>query len=55
VGTRTATAPTARDNVGLTGVASCTYSVIYDFGGFFAPLENGSTLNRVKAGATVPV
>jgi hypothetical protein len=56
VGTRTASAPVALDNVGHTSaVATCQYSVVYDFAGFFQPIDNGGVLNRVKAGSAIPV
>jgi hypothetical protein len=31
------------------------YSAIYDFSGFFAPVDNPPTLNNVKAGRAIPV
>ena len=46
---------TATDNVGHTGSASASYSVIYDFAGFFRPIDNLPTLNTVKAGQAIPV
>jgi len=55
VGSKTATAPTATDNVGYESSASCDYRVIYDFSGFFQPVNNPPTLNSVKAGQAVPV
>jgi hypothetical protein len=60
VGSKTASAPTAADNVGLSNDASCTYSVIYDWNGFFQPIDNldangNYVLNKAKAGSTVPV
>ncbi len=56
LGTKTATAPTATDNVGLTSVAAtCTYAVIFDFKGFFSPVENLPAVNVAKAGSSVPI
>lgn len=62
VGTKTATVPagTARDNVGHgSAAASCSYSVIYDWTGFFQPIDNldatgAYVLNSVKAGSAIP-
>jgi hypothetical protein len=63
VGTQTATVPagTAEDNVGHgSDAATCTYSVVYDFRGFFQPIDNKDAagnyvLNKAKVGSTVPV
>lgn len=55
VGRKTVIAPTATDNVGHTSApASCAYDVVYDYSGFYQPIDNGS-LNKVKAGSAVPV
>lgn len=54
VGSFTATCDGASDNAGNTGSASVSYSVIYDFGGFTAPIDP-QAVNQVKAGQTVPV
>ncbi|HSL30709.1 MAG TPA: PxKF domain-containing protein, partial [Anaerolineales bacterium] len=43
------------DSGGLTAVDSATVSVIYNFNGFFSPIENLPTFNTVKAGQGVPV
>jgi hypothetical protein len=54
---QTATAPagTAVDKVGLESKeATCEYSVVYDFDGFFRPVEM-EKFNRVKAGQAVPM
>lgn len=44
----------ATDVAGNGASATVWYSVLYDFSGFFQPVDNG-VLNRVKAGQTVPV
>lgn len=53
VGTRTSTA-VAVDKVGHTVQALCTYSVIYNWSGFFQPIDNGGVYNQVNAGRTIP-
>ena len=45
----------ASDEVGNVGTKSFVYHVIYDFAGFFSPVDNPEVLNRVKAGSAVPV
>ena len=55
VGTKSASAPTAEDNVGHAAGATCAYSVVFDFRGFFRPVDNPPTLNVVKAGSGIPV
>jgi hypothetical protein len=56
VGTHTASSPAPSDNVGHTGQpASCTYSVIYNFHGFFQPVDNNGIFNVAKAGSAIPV
>jgi hypothetical protein len=55
VGPKTATSPMAQDNVGQTSSATCAYSVIFNFAGFFKPIENLPTFNQVDAGRAVPV
>ena len=45
----------ATDNVGNNATTSCTYSVVYDFHGFFSPVDNLPTINSVKAGSAVPI
>jgi hypothetical protein len=61
VGSKTATAPTATDHVGLdSDPTSCSYSVVFDWNGFFQPVDNKDAngsyiLNKAKAGSTVPV
>lgn len=55
-GAHTATAPAALDNVGHESApTSCSYTVIYDFSGFFAPVDNPDITNVVKAGSAIPV
>jgi hypothetical protein len=46
---------TAVDNLGNEANRSCTYFVVYDFNGFFRPIDNLDTLNVVKAGQAIPV
>jgi hypothetical protein len=55
VGTKSASAPTAEDNVGHSAGATCVYAVVFDFRGFFRPVDNAPTLNVVKAGSGIPV
>ncbi|MDR6905567.1 hypothetical protein J2X63_001253 [Agromyces sp. 3263] len=58
VGSRTATvaAGTVQDNAGNTSLAvECDYSVVYDFAGFFRPVDMGGVVNSVKAGSAVPI
>ena len=56
VGTKTATAPTASDNVGHTSVpVSCEYRVVYGFAGLFAPIDRPNTMNASKAGQSIPL
>ena len=43
------------DNGGLTATDSATVFVIFNFTGFFQPVDNFPTINMVKAGASVPV
>jgi hypothetical protein len=57
-GTHTAqvAAGASKDNVGHTSPASntCSYSVLYNFIGFLAPVDN-NVLNAMKAGSTAPI
>jgi hypothetical protein len=46
---------TAVDNLGNTANRSCTYMVIYDFAGFFPPVDNPPDVNTVKAGQAIPI
>lgn len=43
------------DAGGLSTTASTTVQVIFNFAGFFAPVDPLPTLNRVKAGQAIPV
>ena len=43
------------DALGNKDSRSVTYEVIYDFSGFFSPVDNPDVLNQVKAGSTIPV
>jgi hypothetical protein len=45
----------ASDNVSNGATKSCSYSVIYDWNGFFSPVENPTAWNSAKAGQSVPV
>ncbi|HKY41582.1 MAG TPA: PxKF domain-containing protein [Pyrinomonadaceae bacterium] len=54
VGTTTVTASTT-DAHGNTGSATFTVTVLYNFTGFFQPVDNLPTLNVVNAGKGVPV
>jgi hypothetical protein len=55
IGPHTANAPSATDNVGHQSSASCSYSVIWNFSGFFQPVDNPDVLNVAKAGSAIPV
>jgi len=46
---------TATDNAGNTASATANYRVIYDFAGFFQPVDNLPTINEVKAGQAIPI
>ncbi len=54
VGTTTVTASTT-DAHGNTGSATFTVTVLYNFSGFFQPVDNLPTLNVVNAGKGAPV
>jgi hypothetical protein len=45
----------ATDGAGNPASKTVTYSVAYDFDGFFSPVKNGPNVNRWKAGLPVPV
>jgi hypothetical protein len=55
VGSITASCNGAADKAGNTNSASVTYTVVYNFSGFFAPIDNPPVCNVVKAGSAVPV
>jgi hypothetical protein len=46
---------TATDNAGNVAWLTHTYSVVYDFTGFFQPVDKPPTLNVVRAGLGIPV
>ncbi|MGB7876366.1 MAG: PxKF domain-containing protein, partial [Anaerolineales bacterium] len=46
---------TATDNAGNTATATVNYQVVYNFIGFFDPVENPPTFNLVKSGRAVPI
>jgi hypothetical protein len=46
---------TATDNAGNTTSASASYQVIYNFTGFFGPVDNQPVFNEVNADRAVPV
>jgi hypothetical protein len=46
---------TGEDNAGNTTTVDCAYLVTYVFDGFFQPVDNGGTLNVVKAGRAIPL
>ncbi|MBE7436604.1 MAG: hypothetical protein HS100_21995 [Anaerolineales bacterium] len=54
VGTKSVTCY-AMDNAGNTNSASTSYTVTYNFTGFFSPVDNLPTLNLVNAGRAIPV
>jgi hypothetical protein len=53
VGPKTFTVETA-DGAGNVASRGHAFSVVYDFGGFFSPVDNPDVLNRVQAGSVVP-
>ena len=55
VGEITVNCTGATDNAGNTGQAAVTYTVVYDFTGFFRPVDNPTVVNVVKAGSAIPV
>jgi hypothetical protein len=46
---------TATDLAGNSGSQDCTTNVIYDFGGFYPPVEPAPALNTAKAGSAIPL
>jgi hypothetical protein len=56
VGLKSVTMPAVSDVAANTNSSTaCSYSVFYNFSGFFQPVDNRPTLNTVKAGSAVPV
>jgi hypothetical protein len=58
VGLKTATAPegTSKDNVANDSPSvSCGYSVIFNFSGFFTPVDNNGVLNVANSGQAIPL
>jgi len=51
----TAACTGASDNAGNTNAASVTYQVIYNWNGFFRPVDNLPIWNKVKAGSAIPI
>lgn len=45
----------AVDNAGNQAARRCEYRVLYDFAGFFQPVDNLPVLNSLKAGSAVPI
>jgi len=54
-GSFTATCSGATDKAGNSGSASVTYSVGYNWTGFFQPVDNLPTINTVNAGQAIPI
>jgi HYR domain len=54
VGTTTVTS-TATDSSGNTATCSFTVTVLYDFTGFFQPINNPPSVNVVNAGRSIPI
>jgi hypothetical protein len=46
---------TAVDNADNSATTGCSYSVIYNWSGFFQPIDNLPVLNKAKAGSAIPV
>ncbi len=46
---------TATDNVGNQSTKQCPYSVIFNFHGFFQPVDNSGVYNMVNSGRAIPV
>jgi len=55
LGSITATCGGAEDNAGNLNSASVTYTVNYNWTGFFRPIDNEPICNSVKAGSAIPV
>ena len=45
----------AEDNVGHTVQSTCSINVVYDWSGFYSPIDNLPALNVSKAGSAIPV
>ncbi len=45
----------AKDKAGNEATGKFNVEVIYDFKGFFSPVDNPDTLNKAKAGSAIPV
>jgi hypothetical protein len=43
------------DNAGREGSADCAYAVLYDWGGFLAPVAEPPAVNAASAGAAIPL
>ncbi|HET9907034.1 MAG TPA: PxKF domain-containing protein [Anaerolineales bacterium] len=54
VGSKTVTC-SATDNAGNTAVANAEYRVIFNFTGFFSPVDNPPVINQMNAGRSVPI
>ena len=46
---------TAVDNVGHGATTTCSYSVIFNFHGFFQPVDNNGVFNSVNSGRAIPM
>jgi hypothetical protein len=46
---------TSTDKAGNTETKTVNYSVVYNFSGFFQPVDNQPTVNNTKAGKTIPI
>jgi streptogramin lyase len=46
---------TATDYAGNTTSMAVSYEVVYDFGGFGAPIDDGAEFTEIKAGQVVPI
>jgi hypothetical protein len=54
IATRTVGA-SATDHVGHEASAECAYRVIFDFGGFYKPVDNWPAINELRAGDVIPL
>jgi hypothetical protein len=45
----------AKDNAGLVNSATATYQVVFNWSGFFKPVDNLPIMNTAKAGSAIPV